>query len=157
MRASTVTVPNPKTQRDVRVMFLRDTYGDDVYYTVGAYDGDEHVGSSSFVLPRSKRHHWAWLDSPEVHSQSRGYGLCIYMASALFARRLGKEGISAGGLSHFSFTLWRKMYEHDLAECNGAPVILKDDATEFDYECQCVLRGDTVKEWIERWRADRKR
>lgn len=146
-----ISVPNPKIGRMVDVEFTPEN--------IGAYEHRWELvnagGSSSLVILGNTKGMWGYMDEPQASPMGQGWGLCLYLAAALFVRLVGGKGIAAGALCGWSFDLWRKMYEHGLAECDGAPEMIghsRDDEADCEYEAHCTLSGADVQDWIDRWR-----
>ncbi len=147
-------MPNPKTGRDVRVVFTREDAGrDEEWWGIEAYDPGETrssapdglIAAGQVIVKLHDAEPFAEMYEPNAFVMRGGAGLCLYLAAALFAVKRGKRGVAASDtLSDDSERLWLVMADHGLARCPD----LEDPRT-------CWLAGATVQAWIDRYRQER--
>lgn len=154
----TFDIPNPKAGFAIRVVAEK-TYRDtDRRWSLEVYDRDGSVVGESafFITPFSA---WAQMHSPEVRerARSKGFGLALYLAGALLAKKLKKKGIEACAsfLTEHSFRLWTLMWEHRLARCDTEPeehdYYLTGDHEAPQFYAPCYLHAAAVENAIKRW------
>jgi hypothetical protein len=144
----TFDLPNPKIGKIVRAE-VRLAEGYEHTWEIELPDPDaplklrDNVGvfSMTMVSPWEK-----WLimsepwSRPDVRKQ--GYGLCLYLAAALFAGKMKFRGVHAdNALSDEAHHIWNAMSRHGVARCSRP-----GDATT------CYLRVEDVKELLQRHR-----
>lgn len=131
-RPVTIWIRNPKTGRDVEVRFTFDSLSEGAeWWTAEAFDPEETdttapdgmISASAVVFDPISESDFGNMHEPLAFAPRAGAGLCLYLASALFAAKRGRLGIRASDcLSHESKRLWEKMIEHGVATNRGLDV-----------------------------------
>lgn len=158
IRRHTFDIPNPKAGFAIRVV-AESLYSDtDRAWSLIVQDPNGHTVGESKVMTGNFTH-WVQMHNPEVSHDHRrqGYGLALYLAGALLAKKLGKKGIEACAivLSSFSFRLWTLMWQHGLARCDQEPEHRpwhpgREDG-DPEYVAFCYLHAADVEAAIKKW------
>lgn len=154
----TFDIPNPKAGFAIRVVAERLYSDTDRAWSLIVQDPNGHtVGESKVMTGPFTR--WVQMHNPEVSHTHRqqGYGLALYLAGALLAKKLRKKGVEACAsfLTEHSFRLWTLMWEHRLARCDTEPeeqdYYLTGDHEAPQFYAPCYLHAVDVEKAIKKW------
>jgi hypothetical protein len=139
-------LPNPKTGHDVKVSFtLLHKDATVTKWEVHAEDvRGRKIGHAVGSLRISPSWEFAKLDTSYGSSpRGKGYGLMLYLASAMFAQSQGVPGIKSFERTNDSTRFWEKMREVGLAKCyesNDMPLSLHTLCFLYGKDVEAMLR-----------------